>query len=93
MALVATDAGRFCVDLFEGAIVQGDGSLWAHEIPIDGADAAALHAVVADHVLPQGYISQVEATEMCAHSGKRLCTLEEWTAACRGQPAHDYLYP
>jgi len=93
MAFVATDAGTFCVDLFEGAVAQGDGTLWAHETPIDGADAEALHAVVADHVVPQGYISQEQATLVCAHSGKRLCTLEEWTAACRGQPAHDYLYP
>jgi len=30
---------------------------------------------------------------MCAHSNKRLCTLAEWTAACRGQPQEDYVYP
>ena len=47
----------------------------------------------AEGKIPQGYISADQAEGACARSGKRLCTLAEWTAACRGQPAHDNLYP
>ena len=66
---------------------------WPFYDPIDNADASTLRAVVAKDIFPQGYISQVQAAAMCANSGKRLCTLAEWTAACRGEPDHDYVYP
>lgn len=96
MAFVATEAG-VCVDTYEGALaaVASDGgrTAWPFYDPIDSIDASALRAVVAKGTFPQGYISQAQATEMCANAGKRLCTLEEWTAACRGQPTHDYVYP
>lgn len=96
MVFVATDAG-VCVDTYEGALVvrSGDGgeTPWPFYDSIDTADASALHAVVAKGIFPQGYISQTQATTMCANAGKRLCTFEEWTAACRGEPAHDYVYP
>jgi hypothetical protein len=96
MTFVRTDAG-VCVDLYEGALVQNtpDGGVvpWPFYDPIDSADASALRAVIAKDIFPQGYISQVQAATMCANSGKRLCTLEEWTAACRGEPDHDYVYP
>jgi hypothetical protein len=95
-ALVEADGGRVCVDLYEGAIVltsdAGPESAWPWYLPVDDIDAG-YRAVPADGVFPQGYISQVQATAACNASGKRLCTFEEWTAACRGQPAHDYVYP
>jgi hypothetical protein len=95
MAFVETDAG-VCVDLYEGALVvstdAGD-TPWPWYTPIDGVDAGGLHAIPAHGIYPQGYISQVQATAMCAASNKRLCTFDEWTAACRGQPEHDYVYP
>jgi formylglycine-generating enzyme required for sulfatase activity len=92
MAFVAADAG-VCVDLYEGALVVADGgAAWPWFDPIDSVDAA-MRAVPANALYPQGYISQVQATAACKAAGKRLCTLEEWTAACRGQPQHDYLYP
>lgn len=93
MAHVVTEAGAFCVDLFEGAIATKDGGVWPHGKPVDGVDASDLLAIPADHLTPQGYISQVQAQAACARSGKRLCTLPEWTAACRGRPSHDYVYP
>ncbi len=92
MVFVRADAG-VCVDRFEGALVTADGGAWPYYDPIDAVDASAMRAVVANGIKPQGYISQVQAALMCAHSSKRLCTLEEWTAACRGQPDHDYVYP
>jgi len=33
-------------------------------------------------VMPWSSVSQTEAREACAQAGKRLCTEEEWTAAC-----------
>jgi sulfatase modifying factor 1 len=92
MAFVRTDAG-VCVDLYEGALVGADGGAWPFYDSIDAIDASALRAIPAKGIYPQGYISEAQASEMCAHSNKRLCTLAEWTAACRGQPDHDYVYP
>jgi sulfatase modifying factor 1 len=90
-------ASAVCVDLYEGALVQRDDdggeSPWPFYESVDGVDASTIRAVPARGIYPQGYISQVQATEACARSGKRLCTLAEWTAACRGQPAHDWVYP
>jgi formylglycine-generating enzyme required for sulfatase activity len=94
---VTVDAGTVCVDLYEGALLQRDDdggeSPWPWYLPVDDLDAGAVRAIPAKGVFPQGYISQVQATAACNASGKRLCTFAEWTAACRGQPAHDYVYP
>lgn len=95
MAFVRTDGGAVCVDRFEGALVvvaDGGEMAWPWFDPIDKVDAS-IRAVPAEGIYPQGYISQVQATDACKRSGKRLCTLDEWTAACRGQPDHDYVYP
>ncbi len=96
MAFVRSDGG-VCVDLYEGALVaasaDGGETPWPFYDPIDNVDASALRAIPAKGIFPQGYISEVQAAAMCAHSGKRLCTFDEWTAACRGQPDHDYIYP
>ena len=96
MTLVDTDGG-VCVDLYEGALVQrgidGGDSPWPFYESLDAVDASAIRAVPARAIHPQGYISEVQAAAACARSGKRLCTLAEWTAACRGQPQHDYVYP
>jgi hypothetical protein len=96
MAYVAFEAG-VCVDTYEGALVvrgaDGGESPWPFYDAIDSADASTLHAVVAKDIFPQGYISQTQATAMCANAGKRLCTFDEWTAACRGEPTHDWVYP
>src|SRR5262249_7997522 len=54
---------------------------------------ASFRAVPAHGVFPQGYISEEQARAACEASGKRLCTFDEWTAACRGRPEHDNLYP
>ena len=97
MALVTAEAGLVCIDLYEGALVHretdGGESAWPHFDPVDGYDAGEFRAVPAAGTFPQGYISQVQATEACLASGKRLCTFDEWTSACRGRPAHDYVYP
>ena len=88
---------RVCIDRYEGAIVHrladgGDGP-WPHYTPLDGEDAGDFRAIPARGIVPQGYISQEQAAAACEASNKRLCTFDEWTAACRGRPAHDYVYP
>jgi hypothetical protein len=97
MALVEAEAGLVCIDLYEGALVhlESDGgeTPWPHFNPIDGYDAGEFRAVPAAGIFPQGYISQVQASAACEASGKRLCTFDEWTCACRGRPQHDYVYP
>jgi len=95
MAFVQTDSG-VCVDLYEGALVQlTDGGVvpWPYYDAIDDIDAQNLYAVPAKGIFPQAYISEVQASLMCAQANKRLCTFVEWTAACRGQPEYDYVYP
>jgi sulfatase modifying factor 1 len=91
MALVGH---RLCVDRWEASLVQispaGEQQPWSPYQSIDGA-TARLRAVSRAGVVPQGYISGVAAERACAASGKRLCTADEWTTACRGPK--DTIYP
>lgn len=41
---------------------------------------------------PNGYITGVVAEAACAAAGKRLCTLDEFTTACRGEADTDFPY-
>lgn len=97
MALVSTDAGLVCVDRYEGSVIarfaDGGEGTWPHYLPVDGLDGGTFRAVPAAGVAPQAYISEVQAEEACRASGKRLCTIDEWTAACRGRPSADNVYP
>ena len=43
-------------------------------------------------VIPNAYISYYMAKEACEHSGKRLCTNEEWLTACRGEEDREFPY-
>lgn len=43
-------------------------------------------------VTPQGYVSKVTALAACEASGKRLCTHEEWSTACRGDQNTPFPY-
>jgi len=43
-------------------------------------------------VTPSGYLSGNLAALACRNAGKRLCTLDEWLLACRGQGGHKYPY-
>lgn len=94
MALVSVaGAGTVCVDRFEAAtvVVAPDGGTAPHayDQPVDGI---AVTAVVADGIKPQGYISGAQAADACARSGKRLCTLAEWLAACQGPNGSTFPY-
>lgn len=43
-------------------------------------------------VTPSGYLSGTVAGLACRNAGKRLCTLDEWLLACRGQGGHKFPY-
>jgi formylglycine-generating enzyme required for sulfatase activity len=43
-------------------------------------------------VVPQGYISGLEAREACEGAGKRLCTRAEFRRACQGPEETTYPY-
>lgn len=88
MALVSE---TLCIDIAEGALEEEIAGEWASSSPYLTVDGREVRAVVAWEAVPQGYISGDEAEAACAASGKRLCTSEEWLAACRGPD--DWLYP
>jgi formylglycine-generating enzyme len=43
-------------------------------------------------VTPSGYLSGNLAEIACRNAGKRLCTLDEWVFACRGESARKFPY-
>jgi sulfatase modifying factor 1 len=83
----------FCVDAYEAYVVEldQDGNELPHS-PFHPVDGLTIRAKVAPGVMPQGYISQVQASDACRNAGKRLCTAEEFALACRGTDPADY-YP
>jgi sulfatase modifying factor 1 len=92
MALVGD---RVCVDRWENALVErvpgGTERFWPPYMPPDGKEAR-LRAVSRPDVLPQGYISGVQAKGMCRASGKHLCAPDEWDVACRGSAKTTFPY-
>ena len=90
MVLIET----FCVDAYEAYVVElDDAGAESPHSPYDVVDGVVVRAKVAGDVVPQGYISQVQATAACENAGKRLCTAEEFSLACRGpDPANWYPY-
>ena len=43
-------------------------------------------------VTPSGYLSGNLADLACRNAGKRLCSIEEWVLACRGEGGHKFPY-
>jgi hypothetical protein len=85
---------RFCVDKWEGSLVEttADGREvpWPAFGPIE--DGHALRAVSVPNVYPQAYISGAQAERACAASGKRLCAPVEWRKACMGPREQKFGY-
>ncbi|MBL0193026.1 MAG: SUMF1/EgtB/PvdO family nonheme iron enzyme [Myxococcales bacterium] len=87
-------ASRFCVDKYEGSLVERlpDGTLRPHSpyhTPVAGSVYIAQSVA---GVVPQGYISASQAERACAAAGKRLCQPVEWRAACGGSEGYAYPY-
>lgn len=96
MVLVATPESqppRFCVDTYEASLVEigddGTEKPYPHWLPVDGH---RVRAVSEAGVFPQGFISEVQAEDACAASGKRLCTHVEWKTACMGPAKTTFPY-
>jgi hypothetical protein len=83
----------FCVDRYEAYLVDigADAGELPHS-PYDQVGDASVRAKSAANVVPQGYISQLEAATACENAGKRLCEMAEFALACRGPDAGNY-YP
>jgi len=89
--VVVDDA--FCIDAYEGALEeQGDDGQWAAASPYETVQERVVRAVPAKGIVPQGYISEEQAADACARSGKRLCTSTEWLLACQGPDGWVYPY-
>jgi formylglycine-generating enzyme required for sulfatase activity len=83
MALV----DRYCIDRWEAVLYApaDEGTfamLPANKRPPEGV---RFEARSMSGVLPQGYISRIEASYACKNAGKRLCSMREWRRACEGK--------
>ena len=84
----------FCVDRYEAYVVEVDEAGVEHpHSPYLVVDGLVVRAKNAPHVVPQGYISQIEATGACELAGKRLCSAAEFLDFCRGGPDSGAYYP
>ncbi len=84
----------FCVDRWEAYVVEVDDAGAEHpHSPYLVVDGLVVRAKSAGHVVPQGYISQVQATAACELAGKRLCSATEFADFCRGGPDSGAYYP
>lgn len=87
--------GAACIDRWEASLVQvdADGSErdWSPFVGFKRGEVR-VRAVSRPGVVPQGYISGVQAEDACRASGKRLCTASEWDTACRGPQRTVYPY-
>jgi formylglycine-generating enzyme required for sulfatase activity len=91
MALVF---GAVCVDRYEASLLERteDGTLAAHA---PNQSLVPGHVYVArslQGVLPQAYVSGVQALAACREAGKRLCAPVEWRAACSGSQGYAFPY-
>jgi formylglycine-generating enzyme required for sulfatase activity len=83
----------YCIDKWEDYVVELDAQGQEHpHSPYDTVTGLNVRAKTAPHVVPQGYISQAQATQACANAGKRLCSANEFHLACEG-PGGDNWYP
>lgn len=70
---------RTCIDRWESSAAQdGKGAIGA--------------AVSMPGAIPADYVSWEDANASCRAAGKRLCSSDEWLAACRGPAGRRYPY-
>ena len=85
---------RFCVDRYEGSLLErlesGATQPWPHYMP--PADGHVYLARSSAGTIPQAYISAAQARAACEAVHKRLCQPVEWRAACGGSQGYAYPY-
>ena len=93
---MAVFAGRFCVDKWEGSVVEklADGTTRPHSpyFTPNPQDGIVYVSRCLPDVVPQAYISASQAQSACKNAGKRLCQPVEWRAACGGTEGFAYPY-
>ena len=84
---------RFCIDRYEAQLELLEGSAWVERSPYEQLGSGEdVRAIAAAGATPQAYISGDDAAAACLRAGKRLCTSDEWLAACQGPDSHIYPY-
>jgi formylglycine-generating enzyme len=79
-----------CVDRWEGSlVVRGTGDDFS---PYESPGSIKVKAVSRPGVVPQAYISKIEAEDACDASHKRLCKESEWVKACEGKTPTRFPY-
>lgn len=89
---MAAIGGTFCIDQYEASVVEISGKQTKAHSPYKGVDGLKVKAVSKKGVVPQAHISKEQAESACKNAGKRLCTDDEWVAACRGKKPTLYPY-
>ncbi len=84
MSFVEGVQHSYCIDRYEGGLVEKTRSGEAPFSPYQSVTGHTVRAVSQPGIVPQAYISMVEAQDACKSSKKRLCTEEEWMGACQG---------
>ncbi len=92
MSFIETDARSFCIDRYEGALVERSADGESPFSPYLTVPGHKVRAVSQPGLVPQAYISMNEAQEACHASKKRLCTEDEWVTACQGPTPTKYPY-
>lgn len=92
MAAIPSESGGFCIDRYEAGVVEVVGKKTKTHSPFAPVTNKKVKAVSKKGVVPQGYISAVEAKAACEEAGKRLCTPDEWLKACQGKNPTKYPY-
>jgi formylglycine-generating enzyme required for sulfatase activity len=83
MALVAGS----CVDRYEAHLVSTHAPADRHSPYERPRPDQQYRAVSTAGVVPQAYLSRIEAAAACHNAGKRLCRADEWLRACEGTPS------
>lgn len=86
---------KVCIDAFEASldVVDARGRTLRRHSPYQTpAPEARIVARSRRGVVPQAYLSQEQAAAACEAAGKRLCSDDEWLAACRGKSSSTYPY-
>jgi len=89
MALIA---GSYCVDRWEGSLVEITPYGERPFPPTHRVGDRLVRARSAAGVMPQAYLSGAEAQRACEMAGKRLCTQWEWWRACAGAKKQIFPY-
>lgn len=90
--VTADDVRAFCIDRWEAHVVEVDGKREVAHPPTTPVTGLEVRAATRSGVIPQGYISKVEAEAACQRANKRLCAGDEWERACRGKSPTTFPY-